>query len=129
MILGRTVLSVSALVFTAYALVSVVAPELPAGFAGLEMTNGDAYAEVGAMYGGLQAGIGLFCLLAARNPDFYRAGLVLLFLAVGLLAIARLYSTLSTELPVSPYTLGAIGYEFVTALLAGMALRLDAGQR
>ena len=54
--LGKSVLCISALLFMAYGLVSVVSPEIPAGFAGLEMPTGDAYAEIGAMYGGLQTG-------------------------------------------------------------------------
>ncbi|GIS21088.1 MAG: hypothetical protein CM15mP120_30040 [Pseudomonadota bacterium] len=36
------------------------------------MTNGNAYAEVGGMYGGLQSAIGLFCLIALLRQDYYR---------------------------------------------------------
>ena len=92
--LGRTILGVSALVFIAYGLVSLVSPAIPSGFAGLDMSNGDAFAEIGAMYGGLQTGIGMFCLLALLKSDFYRAGLVLLILGIGALAMARLISFL-----------------------------------
>ena len=44
--LGRTILWLSALVFIAYGLVSLISPAVPAGFAGLVMSNGDAFAEV-----------------------------------------------------------------------------------
>ena len=120
--LGRTILGVSALVFIAYGLVSLVSPAIPSGFAGLDMSNGDAFAEIGAMYGGLQTGIGMFCLLALLKSDFYRAGLVLLILGIGALAMARLISFLLATDPVSAYTYGALMYEFTTALLAATAL-------
>lgn len=122
MILGRTLLGVSALVFIGYGLVSLISPAIPSGLAGLEMSNGDAFAEIGAMYGGLQTGIGMFCLLAFLKPDFYKAGLVLLVLGIGTLAIARLISFLLATDPVSAYTYGALAYEFTTAILATIAL-------
>lgn len=122
--LGKFVLWVSAITFTAYGLVSFFDPAVPAGFAGLEMTNGNAFAEIGAMYGGLQTGVGLFCLVAALQPSHYRSGLMVLALGIGLLAAGRLYSTLLGGSPVTAYTWGALVYEFVTAGLAIIALRL-----
>ena len=122
MLLGKAVLGISTFVFVGYGLVSLISPALPAGIAGLIMSNGDAFAEIGAMYGGLQAGVGLFCALALVKPDFYRAGLTLLVLAIGTLALARLVSLLVTPDPVTIYTYGALGYELVTAILALLAL-------
>ena len=122
MILGRTLLGISALVFIGYGLVSLASPAIPSGFAGLKMSNGDAFAEVGAMYGGLQTGIGIFCLLAFLKSDFYSAGLVLLILGIGTLAMARLISCLLATDPVSTYTYSALAYEFTTAILATTAL-------
>ncbi|HDZ07477.1 DUF4345 family protein [Pseudohongiella sp.] len=121
MMLGKTVLGVSALVFIAYGLVSLVSPAIPAGFAGLEMGNGDAFAEVGAMYGGLQTGIGGFCLLALIKPDFYRGGLALLTIGIGAMTMARLVSLLMATDAVSAYSYGALGYECATAVLAAVA--------
>jgi len=86
------------------------------------MSNGDAFAEIGAMYGGLQTGIGIFCLLAFLKSDFYSAGLVLLILGIGTLAMARLISFLFATDPVSAYTYSALAYEFTTAILATTAL-------
>ena len=122
-ILGKILLWISALLFTGYGLVSFFFPEIPAGIGGLEMTNGDAVAEIGAMYGGLQTGIGLFCLLAAVKSDFYRAGLVLLVLGIGTLALGRLYSSLTAVDSITAYTYGALLYELATAILATIALR------
>ena len=121
--LGRIVLWISAAMFTAYGIACLISPALPAGYAGLAMTNGDAFAEIGAMYGGLQTGFGLFCLIAALKPEHYRSGLLLLVVAIGLLAVGRLYSTLVGTGEVGFYTWGAMSYEFATAIIAGIALR------
>lgn len=121
--LGKTILGVSSLVFIAYGLVSLISPAVPAGFAGLVMSNGDAFAEIGAMYGGLQTGVGLFCLLALIKAEYYRAGLMLLVIGIGALAIARLLSALLTTDLLTTYTWGALVYELVTVALAGIALR------
>lgn len=122
MLLGKTLLGVSAFVFMGYGLVSLVSPAIPAGFAGLVISNGDAFAEIGAMYGGLQTGLGLFCALALVKPEFYRSGLILLLIAIGSLALARLVSVLITTDPVTAYSYGALGYECTTAALALAAL-------
>ena len=122
MLLGKTLLGVSAFVFMGYGLVSLVSPAIPAGFAGLVISNGDAFAEIGAMYGGLQTGLGLFCALALVKPEFYRSGLILLLIAIGSLALARLVSVLITTDPVTSYSYGALGYASTTAALALAAL-------
>ena len=122
MLLGKAVLGTSTLVFIGYGLTSLLSPAIPAGYAGLSMNNGDAFAEIGAMYGGLQTGVGLFCALALLKPEFYRSGLTLIVIAIGTLALARLVSLLSTADPVTSYTYGALGYEFAAAVLALIAL-------
>ena len=121
--LGKVVLLVSALVFIGYGLVSLIDPAVPAGLAGLVISNGNAYAEIGAMYGGLQTGIGIFCLLAVIRPDYYRGGLAVLAIGVGTLAAARLFSALVNAEPVTFYSYGAFAYEILTALLSVVALR------
>ena len=124
--LGKFVLWVAAVVFTAYGLVCFFDPSVAAGFAGLTMTNGNAVAEIGAMYGGLQTGIGVFCGLAAMRPAHYRSGLLVLALGIGLLAVGRLYSTLVNDDPVTAYTWGALVFEMLLAGLAAVALRQSA---
>jgi hypothetical protein len=52
-----------------------------------------------------------------------RSGLLLLVICIGLLAVGRLYSTVTGTGEVGTYTWGAMGYEFATAILAGIALR------
>ncbi len=121
--LGKVILWISGLVFVAYGVVCLVSPEVPAGYAGLSIDSGDGFAEIGAMYGGLQTGFGLFCALGATRPTYYRPALTLLVLGIGLLAVGRLVSTLVGEGTVGGYTWGAMAYEFATAILAGVALR------
>lgn len=121
--LGKIVLWLSAAVFIGYGVVCFFAPSVPASYAGMALNSGDAVAEIGAMYGGLQTGFGVFCLLAAINPAFYRAGLVLLVICIGLLALGRLYSTVVGAEPVGVYTWGAMAFEITIAALAAVALR------
>ena len=121
--LGKIILWISAFSFISYGVTCFFAPDVPAAYAGLTMTNGDAYAEIGAMYGGLQLGVGLFCLLATLRVEYYRPALMLLVIAIGLLALGRLYSMLTGTEPVGFYTYGAFGYELTTAVLAAIALR------
>ncbi len=123
LVLGKVILWISAIVFIPYGLLCLLDPALPAGYAGLTMGSGDAFVEIGAMYGGLQTGFGLFCLLGALRNDFYRPALTSLLLVVGGLALARLYSTVTSTEAVGSYTYAAMAYEFTTATLAGLALR------
>ncbi len=107
--LGKVILWISAIMFIAYGLMCLFSPALPTGYAGLTMSSGDAFVEIGAMYGGLQTGFGFFCLLGALRNDFYRPALTSLLLVVGGLALARLYSTATSTDPVGSYTYGCDG--------------------
>mgnify|MGYP003119698356 CR=1 FL=1 len=121
--LGKWVLGISGLIFSAYGLACFINPELPANFAGLTIDSGDGFAELGAMYGGLQLGVGLFCLLCITKPDYTRPGLTLLVIAIGLLAFARIISAWNADWMVGGYTWGATVYEFATAALAAYSLK------
>ena len=121
--LGKIVLWASGLIFAVYGAACFLSPELQAIYAVLIFSNGDAYAEMGAMYGGLQFGFGLFCILAAVKSGFFRPGLTLLVMAIGCLALARLYSAWDADWLVGGYTWGAMAFEFTVAILATIALR------
>ncbi|MFT4520647.1 MAG: hypothetical protein ACI9JM_003051 [Halioglobus sp.] len=121
--LGKIILWLSTLSFISYGLMCLFSPETPANYAGLSVVNGNGYAELGAMYGGLQTGFGVFLLLGALRSDLYRAALTSLVVIVGGLALGRLYSTLTGDEAVGGYTYGAMAYEFATAILAGVALK------
>ena len=122
--LGKVILWLSAVMFTGYGLLSLFSPTTPAGFAGLGILNGDGFAEVSAMYGGLQTGLGLYCGFAALNRELYRAGLLLLIFGIGALALARLLSLILSPDAVSAYTWGALGYESLTTIVALLALKM-----
>ncbi|MFN2287246.1 MAG: DUF4345 family protein [Chromatocurvus sp.] len=121
--MARFVLYLAGATFTAYGLVCLLSPGIAAGAAGLSMQNADAIAEVGAMYGGFQTGFGVFCLLAAWQPDYRRAGLWALLLGIGLLAVGRSYHAITASGDLSAYTYGAIAFESFITLLAALGLR------
>lgn len=121
--MDKLVLYLAGATFTAYGLACLVSPGIAAGAAGLSMQNADAVAEIGAMYGGFQTGFGLFCLLAARQPGYRRAGLWALLLGIGLLAVGRSYYAVVAAGELSAYTYGAIAFESVITLLAALGLR------
>jgi hypothetical protein len=121
---GKFILWLSALVFIGYGLAGIAAPAIPAGFAGLVMGSGDAYAEISSMYGGLQTGLGAFCLLAVMRTEYYRAGLAMLVLGIGAVGATRLLAALMTPDPVTAYTWGASAYEITTAVIAALAWRV-----
>ena len=123
--LGKVLLWVSGAIFMSYGIACFLSPELPAGDAGLNIGSGDAYAEMSAMYGGLQTGVGIFCILCALQASLQRAGLLLLAIGIGLLAAARLYGAWDADWMVGVYTWGALAYETITAALAVVALRRD----
>ncbi len=115
---------ISAVVFISYGLISLFSPAVPAGYAGLIISNGDAYAEISSMYGGLQTGIGVFCLIAATRAKHYQSGLLVLVIGIGGITAARFIGFLVTPEPVTFYTYGALGYELLTTVAAAIALRI-----
>lgn len=121
--LGKAILWVSAVAFVSYGVMCLLDPYLPATYASLQIMSGDGFAELGAMYGGLQTGYGVFCLLGALRKDLFRPALTSLVLVVGGLALGRLVSTLTGTEAVGGYTWGAMAFEFATAALSVVALR------
>lgn len=122
--MARVFLIFVGLIFAAYGLACAWDPELPARLAGLEILDGDGFAEMGAMYGGLQLGVGIFCIFAGLKPPLQRGALLLLLLGIGLLAAFRGLSALRSEDFISSYTWGALAFEtVVTAVSAALLLR------
>lgn len=123
--LAKIVLWLSAIIFTAYGLACLVSPDLPADYAGLAITNGDARAEMAAMYGGLQTAFGLLCLWGALRREMQRPVLIMLVTMIGGLALARLYATLTIgDGAVGGYTYGALVFEWTTTILSALALKM-----
>lgn len=121
--MDRLFLAVVALIFIAYGVACALDPNLPARLAGLRIASGDGYAEMSAMYGGLQVGVGLFCALGALRGRLRQPALLLLLLAIGPLAVLRAVGVLRTEDVVSVYSWGALGFEAAVTLIAALLLR------
>ncbi|MFK7831588.1 MAG: DUF4345 family protein [Congregibacter sp.] len=120
----RIYLIIVSLIFIGYGVASALDPMLPARLAGLQIQSGDGYAEMGAMYGGLQTGFGLFCLMGAFRKSLQEPALMLLLICIGLVAALRAGSTLRADNLVSSYTWGALAFEtLVTAIAAWLLLR------
>lgn len=82
---------------------------------GLQTESPTGVSEIRAMYGGLQAAIGVFCLRGVLRPERAMAALTMLaFLASGLW-IGRFCGVL-LDGGLSSYTAGALIFEAVTAL-------------
>jgi hypothetical protein len=121
--LGKVILWISTVLFGAYGIACFLSPELPAGYAGLAITNGDAFAEMGAMYGGLQTGFAVICLIGALREWMFKPALLMIVVMVGGLALTRGFWMLTGSEPVGGYTHGAVIFESLTAILALIALR------
>lgn len=134
----QLLLIVSGAIFLGYGVLCWYNPELPAEYAGLFIGTHNGYAEMAAMYGGLQTGLGALLLASAFSRGYLRSGLWLLLVGVGCIAAARGSIALSdldssfrltaTSLGMNMssgftvYTWGALAFEFLVALLAGIAL-------
>ena len=124
--LTKIVLWMAAIGFAPYGIMCLIAPDTATNYAGLTMTNGDAFVEISAMYGGLQAGFGLLCLLGALKTEYAKFSLVAMVFTIGGLVIGRSVGLLLSSDPVSSYTYGALVFEWTLTLLSALALRQTA---
>ena len=67
-------------------------PEIPAGWSGIFIASQDAYAEIAAMYGGLEIAIGSILLASAFIKEYLKAGLWLLFVIISYIGAARAFT-------------------------------------
>ncbi|MEC8158245.1 MAG: DUF4345 family protein [Pseudomonadota bacterium] len=135
---GQLLLGVTGAIFFGLGVVSVYDPEIPAGWSGIFIASQDAYAEIAAMYGGLEIAIGSILLASALIREYLKAGLWLLFVIISYIGIARAVTVLreldskfevagsqvDIEMTSSftSYTWGALGFEFIISILALIAL-------
>ncbi|MDG2332666.1 MAG: DUF4345 family protein [Myxococcota bacterium] len=127
MLLARILLWMNGASFLLYGLACLASPQLVAGYAGMELPGASAMTEVAAMYGGLQIGVGGFFIYHGLREERFQPGLMLMFVMLGSLALARTLGLLLYGM--SSYNLGATVYESLTALLALFAMRLIAANR
>jgi len=115
-------LGLSVAIWLPYGLFCFFQPGFLEGAAGLGLGSVTAETEVRAMYGGLQAAIGLLALAGLRKPELAKSALLALaFLSAGL-ATARLGGAAMAG-DTTSYTLGAIGFEIVSFLCASALYR------
>jgi hypothetical protein len=126
MMFARVVLGLTGLMFAAYGLACLFVPSLPAGYSGMALPNASAVTEVVAMYGGLQAAMGVLFLYCTVRTEHLRAGLVAMVALVGGLALSRAFGLVVHG--ASEYNLGAVVYETTTTVLGVVALRMTAGK-
>jgi hypothetical protein len=124
----RKFLWFSLLVWLPYGLFCLFRPDFLATAAGVTFTSATGSTEIRAMYGGLQAGIGLLSGLALLRRDLVRPTLLMLAFLCGGLGIARVAGVLMDQ-SLSAYTVSGLAFEFTFLTLAVVFLgRLeDAG--
>lgn len=118
----RIFLAVSGLAWLGYGIYCLLAPEQLAMVAGIAANAPHGITELRAMYGGVQAAIGLAALLGAIRPEHARWSLQFQAVIFAGLAPVRLLSALTTG-EFSQYTVGAIGFEVVFLIIALVLLR------
>ncbi|MBY0276845.1 DUF4345 family protein [Candidatus Binatia bacterium] len=113
----RLFLAVNVLLWLPYGIYCLVAPGFLAAAAGVAATTPTGATELRAMYGGLQAAIGLLALAAVLRRDLERTALTALaFLALGLFT-GRLFGAFRDG-GLSGYTIGALVLESTLTVLS-----------
>jgi hypothetical protein len=122
MLATRLFLGFSVLVWLPYGLFCVFQPGYLDEAAGVLGRTPTATTEIRAMYGGLQAAIGAFCLTALLQPALRRTALLCVCYLTGGLFAARLLG-LAMDSSGSGYTYGALGFELLSTVVAGLLSR------
>ena len=127
MFFARILLVANGAAFTLYGLACIFSPGIVGEYSGMVLPNPGSLAEVVAMYGGLQAGVGALFLLSAFRPARTVDGLRLMVVLLGCLALGRTIGLLSYGY--SAYNVGALVYESLAALLAFSAIQWSSAAR
>lgn len=122
---ARWLLGLSALLFIALGVNGLVNPLGHLAPYGLELQAPGWLGEIRANYGGMHLGIGLLLALGAVRADWQRAGLAVLLVFLGGLAVGRTVSVFVDGVPPN-FALVFIAIEWVGALLALWLLRRSA---
>ena len=93
--LARFSLGATSLAFFIFGFWLLVAPQA-LGDIGIQLATPSAQVEIRAMYGGFEIGMGVFFLLAAMRPEWFRPALVLQVVSLLGLGGTRLITLLMT---------------------------------
>ena len=89
-ILAYVYLGLAALMFLFFGAILVLAPEKLESWVGVKATTPQGRTELRAFYGGLEIGLGLFCVACLQQPSWFQAGLAGAGWACAGLAFGRL---------------------------------------
>jgi len=113
----RIFLAANVLLWLPYGLYCLASPGFLSEAAGVAATTATGTTELRAMYGGLQAAIGLLALAAVLRPDLQRTALVALAFLAGGLFTARVFGAFADG-GLSGYTIGALVLESTLTVLS-----------
>ena len=123
MLFARVVLLIQLLALAGLGLAYFVQPHEMTNLSGMLLMEPAAITDVRAYYGGLQMGLGMFLLLACRQPALLRGALTLLVLLYCALALARLGGLWLDGGLQQTFNLTALLLEVVSVGLCFVALR------
>lgn len=113
----RVFLAASALIWLPYGLFCFAQPSFLVEAAGISAASTTGTTELRAMYGGLQAALGVLAVVALLRPALVRPALVTLAFVTAGLAAGRL-GGVGLDGGVSSYTMMGLAFEIVSATLA-----------
>jgi hypothetical protein len=125
----RIFLAVAAVVWTPYGLYLMFSPGALEGIAGVTAAHAAATTELRAMYGGLQAAIGVLCIAALLRERYAPAVLAASAVLTGGLLTGRLIGVLSDAGALDGYNIGALIFEAVATASAALLARTAADAR
>ena len=120
----KAFLIITGVLWLGYGVYLLIAPQELAGIAGVAATSTTGTVELRAMYGGLQAAVGVLALWAGVSAAWRTQGLTALLFLYGGMGLVRLASAAVTH-EFSTYVIGALCFELPSALIAWALLRRE----
>ncbi|MCQ4262210.1 DUF4345 domain-containing protein [Stutzerimonas stutzeri] len=120
---ARFVLLVQALVMASLSLAYWLRPYEMANLNGMLLMEGASVSHMRVYYGGLQLGLALFLIWAARAPERARPALMMLMITMSALVLGRLVSLWLDGGELVGFDLASLIYRVLAAVLAGIAWR------
>lgn len=119
----RIVLTLTALSLLGFGVAFLISPRGMTGDFGIALSGTDAVADVCAVYGGFEIGMGLFLLWTVRNTAWLKAGLVAATLSLCGFMCGRIFGIVSEGHPTSA-TFRLLAVDIAGALLNSVFLFL-----
>ncbi|EWC40586.1 DUF4345 domain-containing protein [Pseudomonas stutzeri] len=118
---ARFVLLAQALVMASLSLAYWLRPYEMANLNGMLLMESASVSHMRVYYGGLQLGLALFLIWAARAPERARPALMMLMMTMAALVLGRLVSLWLDGGALGSFDLASLGYRVLAAILAGAA--------